>query len=292
VIAICEQRWDVASYALGVLDDAAAIQFEDHLVDCVSCAEELADLLPTVDSLARVDREAFVRDVATQDAFVRDAFDRDAFALDERSWPRSAESPRAAAGSSSAASQSTRPLELVDSIPRVRSARGRDRKRPQRRLLVGVAAVVLMLGGGVGLLVNMRADPARQAVMTGNGTTAVATTGPATGPNVHRAASDPNTGVRLDVVAAGKPYGTLLNFSISDVEGPLRCRLVTVASSGVAEVVGSWSVPPAGYGTPAHPAPLVLQASTALVPASIDQVEVQAIDAAGKATLLVEVPLH
>ena len=54
-------RVALASYALGVLDEADSEQLEFHLGGCDECAGELADLLPTVDELAIVDRDVFVR---------------------------------------------------------------------------------------------------------------------------------------------------------------------------------------------------------------------------------------
>ena len=54
-------RVALASYALGVLDEADSEQLEVHLGGCDECAGELADLLPTADELAIVDRDAFIR---------------------------------------------------------------------------------------------------------------------------------------------------------------------------------------------------------------------------------------
>lgn len=50
-------HFDVASYALGVLDEEDTVRFEEHLVDCWACAGELESLLPVVDLLAEVDRD-------------------------------------------------------------------------------------------------------------------------------------------------------------------------------------------------------------------------------------------
>ncbi|MEV4622533.1 zf-HC2 domain-containing protein [Asanoa sp. NPDC049573] len=49
-----EQHWDVASYALGVLDEADTERFEAHLAECWVCAGELESFLPAVDALAEV----------------------------------------------------------------------------------------------------------------------------------------------------------------------------------------------------------------------------------------------
>ncbi|GIF45910.1 hypothetical protein DFJ67_5345 [Asanoa ferruginea] len=49
-----EQHFDVASYALGVLDEVDSQRFEEHLADCWVCAGELESFLPVVDALAEV----------------------------------------------------------------------------------------------------------------------------------------------------------------------------------------------------------------------------------------------
>lgn len=50
-------HWDVAAYALGVLDPADAARCEAHLAQCQSCAADLEALLPTTKLLADVDVE-------------------------------------------------------------------------------------------------------------------------------------------------------------------------------------------------------------------------------------------
>ncbi|GIG86863.1 zf-HC2 domain-containing protein [Plantactinospora endophytica] len=50
-----EIHWDVASYALGVLDERDTLRFEEHLAGCAQCGLELESLLPVVDVLAEVD---------------------------------------------------------------------------------------------------------------------------------------------------------------------------------------------------------------------------------------------
>jgi hypothetical protein len=48
-------RWDVAAYALGVLDHQDIERYERHLAECASCAAELEFLLPASRLLADVD---------------------------------------------------------------------------------------------------------------------------------------------------------------------------------------------------------------------------------------------
>src|SRR5690606_24484074 len=42
---------DVGAYALGVLDEAEAFRFEDHLMECPSCAAEVTEFGPTTRQL-------------------------------------------------------------------------------------------------------------------------------------------------------------------------------------------------------------------------------------------------
>ena len=45
-MTLSDVHWDVASYALGVLDEREAVFFEEHLAECTLCVEELSSLLP------------------------------------------------------------------------------------------------------------------------------------------------------------------------------------------------------------------------------------------------------
>src|SRR3954451_16855172 len=55
-----EEHYDVASYALGVLDERDAARFEDHLIECPRCAFELDSFVQVADLLADVDAGAMV----------------------------------------------------------------------------------------------------------------------------------------------------------------------------------------------------------------------------------------
>ncbi|HEY4418996.1 MAG TPA: zf-HC2 domain-containing protein, partial [Pseudonocardia sp.] len=55
-----EDHFDVASYALGVLDDRDAARFEDHLVECSQCAYELESFVEVADLLSDVDAGAVI----------------------------------------------------------------------------------------------------------------------------------------------------------------------------------------------------------------------------------------
>ena len=49
-----EEHFDVASYALGVLDEHDAARFEDHLIECPRCAYELESFVQVADLLSDV----------------------------------------------------------------------------------------------------------------------------------------------------------------------------------------------------------------------------------------------
>ena len=55
-----EEHYDVASYALGVLDEHDAARFEDHLIECPQCAYELESFVQVADLLADVDAGAVI----------------------------------------------------------------------------------------------------------------------------------------------------------------------------------------------------------------------------------------
>ncbi|CAL9358352.1 zf-HC2 domain-containing protein [Streptomyces sp. Tu 3180] len=46
-----ERHRDVGAYALGVLDEAEAFRFEDHLMECPSCAAQVTEFGPTTRQL-------------------------------------------------------------------------------------------------------------------------------------------------------------------------------------------------------------------------------------------------
>ena len=80
-----EVHYDVASYALGVLEPADVDRFEEHLVTCDACALELEALLPLAQERGRGSpmltttdgtHEAMVWAVGTSDGRLR-AFDGD-----------------------------------------------------------------------------------------------------------------------------------------------------------------------------------------------------------------------
>jgi hypothetical protein len=292
-----EDRLDLASYALGLLDESGCAQIEAHLVTCDACAEELEGMLGTADVLAGVDRDATLATIE-RDAFVPGP--RTEIADPEpypdpypQAWEQ--DEPRRPGTHRERPGRYPLPSELP--------APGRRRRLRGRRLtaMLAAAALVIVAGavlslwpsgnsGAPDISARPGGTPSAQPVTPGAGG-ATARESDAAGGKYFWAVN-PNTGTRLDIMLAGKQWGTLMSFSLSEGRGPLRCRLVTVDLHGTVEVVSSWQVPAEGFGTPAHPERLRLQASSALPVSDIARVAVQALDQAGQPTSLLDLQVR
>lgn len=253
-----EQHFDVAAYALGVLDERDATRFEDHLIDCPTCAIELESLLPVVDILSDVDADALV---ATEQSR------RDGIVL----------------------------KKMIGEVKKER------RRANSRRLYSLAAAVVVFAMLSIGALF---AGAQWFAPNQDNPTTAqrsskqldplplsdgVGIGGPElTGERL--GGTDPRSGVRAEVALERKDWGTQVSFAVSNIDGPLTCRLVAVRTDGASEVLSTWKVGEKGWGTADQPEPLLLQAVTALSREEIAHVQIQSIDDKGATETLVRVP--
>jgi hypothetical protein len=254
-----EQHFDVASYALGVLDERDASRFEDHLIDCPTCAIELESLLPVVDILSDVDADALV-----------------------------------------ATEQSRRDgIMLKKMIGEVKHER---RRANSRRLYSLAAAVVVfamlsigaLFAGGQWLGNSDPQSPTQQRSSKQLDPLPFADGGSGIGgPDLvgeRLTNTDPRTGVTADVALERKDWGTQVSFAVSNIKGPLTCRLVAVRTDGASEVLSTWKVGDKGWGTAAQPDPLLLQAVTALPREDIAHLQIQSIDDKGGTEALVRVP--
>jgi len=254
-----EQHFDVAAYALGVLDERDAARFEDHLIDCPACAIELESLLPVVDILSDVDADALV---ATEQSR------RDGVVL----------------------------KKMIGEVKRER------RRANSRRLYSLAAAVVVFAMLSIGALfagaqwlapepqssqVAQRSSKQLDPLPLAKGGTGLGGT-PLAG-KVYTS-TDARTNVSASVGLEEKDWGTQVSFAVSNIKGPLTCRLVAVRTDGNSEVLSTWSVGEKGWGTAAQPEPLLLQAVTALKRADIAHIQVQSIDGKGSTDTLVRVP--
>jgi hypothetical protein len=258
-----EQHFDVAAYALGVLDERDAARFEDHLIECPTCALELETFLPVVDILADVDADALV---ATEQSH------RDGVVLQA----------------------------MIGEVKKER------KHANSRRLFSLAAAVVVFAMLSIGALFAGAQWFAPDATTNSPSTTTAQRSskqldplpltegGPGIGgPDLtgnRYNGSDPRTGVSLDVGLEKKDWGTQVSYAVSNVKGPLTCRLVAVRTDGSTEVLSTWTVGDKGWGTAANPSPLLLQSVTATPRDDIAHLQVQSVDAKGNAETLVRVP--
>lgn len=252
-------HWDVAAYALGVLDPREIERYEQHLAGCAQCAAELEYLMPAGRLLADVDPDELRHEADTQ------LLDR-----------------------------------LLDSVHIQRYE-----LRRRRRVTAAVGSVVVVVVAGLALLAggtwlgNTPGDNLADPPATPDPTATTAGTespdptgGPSPGEGERFTAIDPDTGVQADVRLASRAWGTAMSLSLSAVTGPRVCQLVAVSADGNDEVVASWRVPDAGYGTSEQPDPLLLAAATAMARQDINHLQVRVVEPDGSVTnTLVTIPL-
>ena len=255
------EHWEVASYALGVLDDHDMARFEAHLAECDRCAEELESLLPVTGILSYVDP-----------ADIGEA---------EPSYQ---------------GEQLLRRMALV-------VAEERTQQRGRRLLVLAASSVALLMLVGLAFVAGRQA--ARPAPVAAPPAAAAASQAPATppatafldpgfgGPDVRGErfqTKDTATGLRVDMLLNAQPWGTEVSVALAGLAGPLvECRLVVFDVDGTSTVVATWQVPAHGFGTTAHPAPLLLQAATAWPRKEIDHFEVVSIAPQGVSVTLASV---
>ncbi|MEV4637004.1 zf-HC2 domain-containing protein [Actinoplanes sp. NPDC049548] len=255
-----EQHFDVAAYALGVLDERDAARFEDHLIDCPTCAVELESLLPVVDILSDVDADALV---ATEQSR------RDGVML----------------------------KKMIGEVKRER------RRANSRRLYSLAAAVVVFAMLSIGALFagaqwlapeqgsqqgpSQRSSKQLDPLPLAQGGVGI---GGTKLPGESYSNTDNRTSVSAAVGFEPKDWGTQVSFAVSNIKGPLTCRLVAVPTAGDPVVLSTWTVGEKGWGTAAQPEPLQLIAATALPRKDIAHVLVESIDPDGSTKTLVRVP--
>jgi hypothetical protein len=254
-----EQHFDVAAYALGVLDERDATRFEDHLIDCPTCAIELESLLPVVDILSDVDADALV---ATEQSR------RDGIVLKKMIGEVKRERRRA---------NSRRLYSLAAAV-----------------VVFAMLSIGALFAGGQWLAPDPQSPTNQQRsskqldpLPLSDGGTGIG------GPDLvgeRLGATDVRTGVRADMALERKDWGTQVSFAVANIKGPLTCRLVAVRTDGSSEVLSTWQVGEKGWGTAAQPDPLLLQAVTALPREEIAHLQIQAIDDKGATETLVRVP--
>jgi putative zinc finger protein len=244
-------HWDVAAYALGVLDARDTARFEDHLVECGSCAIELESLLPVTALLADVDRESFLNAEQSQ----------------------------------------RHGRMLGEMVNVVAFDRSRAQARRLLAVAAGTVVMVLAVGLALFAGSRWGEQSTQVAAPGPSATSSTAPgIGGQDGPPPDEIfeATDRSTSVNAKLGLSAAEWGTAVSIELSKVPGPLTCQLVAVGPD-VSEVVSTWKVPPDGYGTQKHPEPAFLQASTSVARKDIQRFEVQDITAAGEPNVLVSV---
>ncbi|GIF10239.1 anti-sigma factor family protein [Actinoplanes teichomyceticus] len=256
-----EDHYDVASYALGVLDDRDAARFEDHLIECPQCAYELESFVQVADVLADVDAEALL---------AAEKSEKDGVLLNKM-------------------------------LREVRTDRRRANSRRLYSLAAAVVIFAMLSigalfagarwlgpdntpgnGGVVAQRDSSQLDPLPDSDGVGIGGT------PLPGDNYNR--TDSRTGVSAAVGLEKKDWGTQISFAVSNIKGPKTCGLVLVRTDGTAERVASWTIGEKGWGTAANPSPLMLQAVTGTAREDIAHVQVQELTANGTGETLISIP--
>lgn len=173
-----------------------------------------------------------------------------------------------------------RPPEVIDLLRRKRAA---DRRSRRSTFLIGVAAAVTLVVGGLTIGAQFGGESATPPAALS------AQPGPA---EQFYAMGTPTPGVGADGVTGGvvlesKGWGTHAALELSGVKGPLECELVAVGKNGERRVMMGWAVPTPGYGVPGSPDPLYMHGAAALPVDKIDRFEV--VTTAGRKLLTVDV---
>ena len=254
-----EEHYDVASYALGVLDQHDAARFEDHLIECPRCAFELESFVQVADLLADVDAAA----VVAAEEVKRDG------------------------------------VVLHKMLGEVRSERRRANSRRLYSLAAAVVIFAMLsigalFAGGKFFAPDQKAGPTAQRGSSQLDPLPNSQDGPGIGgPELtgqKYSGTDPRSGVHADVALEKKDFGTQISLAVSSIKGPLECRMVVVHTDGTTEPLGSWTVGEKGWGTAANPSPLLLQAVTATPREDIAHIQVQEVTSSGAGETLVRVP--
>ena len=256
-----EDHFDVASYALGVLDEHDAARFEDHLIECPRCAYELESFVEVADLLADVDGAGVIAAEETR---------HDGYMLQKVIGEVSHERHRA---------NSRRLYSLAAAV-----------------VIFAMLSIGAFIVGGRTL--GGADSPATTNVAQRDDSQLDPLPNTADGPGIGGPdltgerfdGSDPRTGVQASVALEKKAFGTQISFAISNITGPKVCRLVAVHTDGTSEPLVSWTVGENGWGTAANSEPLLLQAITATPRDKIAHVQVQEVTTSGAGETLVRVP--
>ncbi|MDQ0787279.1 anti-sigma factor [Streptomyces sp. B3I8] len=233
----------VGAYALGILDDAEATEFEAHLATCEWCGQQLDSLSGMEPMLAAL-----------------------------------ADLPGAgtpAIGESLSAKPSPRLVErLVDEVSEKRALKRR------RGFYLVAAAAALVIGGPLAVLAVNGGDDGGGSTAQAAPAAAKEAFQSIDDKVSH---TDAGTAVSAVVAMQEKDWGTDAVLQLKNVKGPQKCSLIAVGKNGERETVSSWSVPNWGYGIANAKAeeakqPLYVRGGAAFKPNDIDHFEVMTFD--------------
>ena len=137
-----------------------------------------------------------------------------------------------------------------------------QRRHTRRQVLLGAAAGVAVLAGGVGVGLAVAGQPASQVSQNAGRTVS---------------AVDEQTGVRAKATLVAKPFGTQVTVDLAQIQGPLECRFIAVSRTGTRFQIGTWFLPPhVKFGSPSHPEHLLLKGWTTIKPGDLSRIDVVA----------------
>lgn len=232
----------VGAYALGILDDAEATQFEMHLATCEWCGQqldELAGMEPMLAALADL--------------------------------PAAQGTP--AIGESLSAKPTTGLADrLVGEVVQHRA------KKSRRNFFMLAAGVALIVGGPTAVFATTGGG-GDEAPKEGQTFSAAQESFTHMKASDKVSSTDASTQVSATVGMETKAWGTHAVLELKNVKGPEKCSLIAVGKNGERETVTSWSVPEWGYGiknakTEQARNPLYVHGGAAFTPDEIDHFEV------------------
>jgi hypothetical protein len=176
-----------------------------------------------------------------------------------------------------------RPPAPAPALDMVRRRKAAHRKRRRGTFVMGMAAAVTLVVGGLTVGTQLSGDDGAQLAQ--GQSDQMSHMGPA---EQFYTSGRPLEGKGVDGVSGGvvvesKGWGTHAALKLAGVKGPLECELISVEKSGKRRVMTGWSVPPAGYGVPGSPDPLYMHGGSASPLKDIDHFEV--VTSAGKKLL-------
>jgi hypothetical protein len=149
----------------------------------------------------------------------------------------------------------------ADVVDLVRRRAAAQRRYTRRQVLLGAAAGVVLLAGGVGVGLAVAGQPSSQVSQSGQTASAV----------------DKQTGVHGKVNLVAKPFGTQVTVDLAQIQGPLECQFIAVSRTGERFQIGTWFLPPhVKFGSPSHPQHLLLKGWTTIKPSDLSQIDVVA----------------